>query len=104
MSDITRVFINMSMMKKFEIPEEFTHSETFIKECMTSSPKSNLEHFKERKPRNRAYTHNDISFNPKVKRNSYQKIKYSQQNHRDKNQYYEEYSNLRNDKNESLKV
>ena len=66
LKDITRVFMNMNLMKKFEIPEEFDNT-SFIQEAMTKSAKISLEHFKERKPfietRERSYTYHAVSNN-----------------------------------------
>jgi hypothetical protein len=44
--DITRVFLNMNMMKKFDQPEEF--KKNFLKEVMKDRMKINLDHFKEK--------------------------------------------------------
>lgn len=65
LKDITRVFINMNLMKKFDLPKEL---ETTPQEIIRNEPKTTLDHFKDRnyqqgaEKRNRAYTHNDINY------------------------------------------
>lgn len=48
LKEISRTFINMNFLKKFETPEEF--KETFIPEIMTKKPRITLDHFKTNKP------------------------------------------------------
>jgi len=88
----------MTLMKKFDLPDEFKEG-LFIKEAMSSVPKNNLEHFKEKKPinqtRERSYTYHDYTTN-----NYYNHRKSSRKSNQSN---YDEYYKLRNYKQDSLK-
>jgi len=58
LKDIVRIYLNLNLMKKFELPDDIKIN--FIPEAMTNEPKKLLEHFKQKvQNRERAYTYNE---------------------------------------------
>ncbi len=76
MSDILKICVNLSLLKKLEFPEEFENN--FISSIMRKTAKESLDHYKKKMPRERSATTYDT-------------------NNRDRNfSINDEYNNLRN--------
>jgi hypothetical protein len=67
LKDITRIQLNMILLKKFELPKEF--DEGFIEAIMMKEPRKTLDHFKPKEKgfRERSNTMNNISYYRNVK-------------------------------------